>query len=103
LAFLVTTFYVPVSTIVGQPATFWFFASILVLVMIFVIFFVPETKGRSLEEIQELFKTRSRMSEDEAPILDDDDDTLEANVEAEINAEINGVMSVHKNYNIFLS
>jgi hypothetical protein len=47
---------------------------------------LPETKGRSLEEIQELF-----MSDDEAPIHDDDEDTLEANVEAEINAEINTV------------
>jgi hypothetical protein len=89
LAFLVTEFYGPVSTAVGPAATFWAFASILVLVMAFVIFFVPETKGRSLEEIQELFKPRSSMSDDEAPILDDD--TLEANVEAEINAEINTV------------
>jgi hypothetical protein len=55
------------ATAVGPVATFWAFASILVLVMAFVIFFLPETKGRSLD----------------------------ANVEAEINAEIN-TASVHK-------
>jgi facilitated trehalose transporter len=93
LAFLVIQFYKPVSIAVGMAATFWGFASILVLVMTFVLFFVPETKGRSLEEIQELFKTRPSMSDDEAPILNADNDTLEANVEDEINAEINTVLA----------
>ena len=85
LAFFVTEFYGPVSGKVGPAATFWAFATILVLVMAFTIFFTPETKGRSLDEIQQLFKRRG--PEDEDPILASTD-PVEASIEAEVEAEI---------------
>lgn len=83
LAFCVTEFYGPVSKAVGPAATFWAFASILVLVLAFCVFFVPETKGKSLEEIQQLFRSDQR-DDDEEQILDDTDDTLEEQVHNEI-------------------
>ncbi|HYA26262.1 MAG TPA: sugar porter family MFS transporter [Terriglobales bacterium] len=36
----------------GPPTTFWIYAMICVLAFVFCFFFVPETKGKSLEEIQ---------------------------------------------------
>ncbi len=84
-----TEFYGPVSKAVGPAATFWAFATILVLVMSFTIFFIPETKGRSLDEIQQLFK-RTQGPEDEDPILASTD-PVEASIEAEVEAEINVV------------
>ena len=56
LAFLVTLFFVPMKDTMGTAPTFWIFAGFLMAVMIFTIFYVPETKGKSLEEIQAYFK-----------------------------------------------
>lgn len=44
------------ADVLGQPITFGFYAGLVLLGLIFVIFLVPETKGRSLEEMEELFK-----------------------------------------------
>lgn len=74
------------SKATGPAATFWGFATILLIVMSFTVFFVPETKGKSLEEIQEYF--RDAQEEDETPIFDEN---LEVSIEAEINAEISTV------------
>ena len=40
----------------GQPGTFGFYAGFGVLGLIFVVFLVPETKGRSLEDMEDLFR-----------------------------------------------
>ena len=56
LAFLVTLFFVPMKETIGTAPTFWLFAGFLMVVMIFAIFYVPETKGKSLEEIQAYFR-----------------------------------------------
>ena len=37
----------------GKPGTFWLYAGVAVFGIIFCLLFVPETKGRSLEEIEE--------------------------------------------------
>ena len=42
LAFLVTEFYLPVSKQVGIATTYWFFASVLLMVMAFTVFIIPE-------------------------------------------------------------
>ena len=39
----------------GQAGTFWLFASVCAVGVIFVAVFVPETKGLSLEEIEKKF------------------------------------------------
>ena len=44
------------ADVLGQPITFGFYAGLGLLGLIFVIFLVPETKGRKLEDMEELFK-----------------------------------------------
>ena len=44
------------ADVLGQPITFGFYAGLGLLGLIFVIFFVPETRGRKLEEMEELFQ-----------------------------------------------
>ncbi len=44
---------------IGRPTTFWLYAAVGVLAIVFVWFLVPETKGRSLEEIQALWMERA--------------------------------------------
>ena len=57
MAFLVTKFYPPLADAVGNYYTFWGFAGLLVISLINIIIFVPETKGKSLEEIQQFFRS----------------------------------------------
>lgn len=44
----------------GQAPAFWMFAGIAVLAFVFVLVAVPETKGKSLEEIEALLQSKSR-------------------------------------------
>ena len=86
-----TQFFVPFQTAIGKAGAFWFFAIILALVMTYSVFYVPETKGKSLEQIQSFFKSGSNQEDDNEILVanDDDTDSIGANIEAEINAEIN--------------
>lgn len=52
MAFVVTRFYGPLETEFGQNVTFWIFSVICGLGVVFVLLVVPETKGKTLEEIQ---------------------------------------------------
>ncbi|KAF5269942.1 hypothetical protein FQR65_LT05741 [Abscondita terminalis] len=52
IAFLITKFYLNLQNAVGGDVTFYIFSAISVCGTIFVFFVVPETKGKSLEEIQ---------------------------------------------------
>lgn len=54
--FIVVLSFLPLLNSIGNAATFWMFAGITVLSMIFVYFFVPETKGISLEKIEKNWK-----------------------------------------------
>lgn len=51
-SFIVAKGYQSVKDILGHYAVFWIFASVAFIGIFFVYFFVPETKGKSLEEIQ---------------------------------------------------
>ncbi|XP_012153327.1 hdc homolog, cell cycle regulator isoform X2 [Megachile rotundata] len=57
LAFLVTVSYSTVAEAVGNAATFFFFAIICQLSVIFLIFCMVETKGKTFAEIQQEFGT----------------------------------------------
>ena len=57
MAFIVTQFYPALAKEVGNHYTFWGFAGLLVISLILIIIFVPETKGKSLEEIQQYFRS----------------------------------------------
>jgi sugar porter (SP) family MFS transporter len=52
-AFVVTQFFLTIVDEIGEAATFFGFAALCVVTYVFVFRFVPETSGRSLEEIQE--------------------------------------------------
>ena len=69
MAFIVTKFYPNLATAVGNYYTFWGFAGLLVISLVLIVIFVPETKGKSLEEIQQYF----RSGDDENPMLSRDD------------------------------
>jgi sugar porter (SP) family MFS transporter len=49
--FVVGLTFLPVATAIGQGETFWIFAGVCALGLVFVNRFVPETKGRTLAEI----------------------------------------------------
>lgn len=45
----------------GEYATFWFYMCWCVVGMFFVYFFLPETKGKSLEEIERMFANKKKQ------------------------------------------
>ncbi|XP_076280288.1 trehalose transporter 1 isoform X2 [Lasioglossum baleicum] len=53
--FIVTKAYLDVVSHLGAYGTFWLFGAIVLVGLFFVIFCVPETRGRSLEEIEKRF------------------------------------------------
>ena len=48
--------FLTLADALGQPITFAFYAGLGFLGLLFAIFLVPETKGRKLEEVEELFQ-----------------------------------------------
>lgn len=38
--------------LIGSSGTFWFFGVTMIVALLFVIFYVPETQGKSLEDIE---------------------------------------------------
>ncbi|CAD1478514.1 unnamed protein product [Heterotrigona itama] len=53
--FVVTKTYEDIVSVIGPYGTFWMFGTIVVVGFVFVIVCVPETRGRSLEEIEKRF------------------------------------------------
>jgi sugar porter (SP) family MFS transporter len=56
-AFLVSQFFLTLVDAIGEPATFWLFAFFCVVGGAWIYRQVPETKGRSLEQIEALWKS----------------------------------------------
>ncbi|KAJ9581437.1 hypothetical protein L9F63_023369, partial [Diploptera punctata] len=55
ISFFITRFYTDITTgLGGSEYTFWLFAAFAFASALFVFFLLPETKGKSLQEIQEL-------------------------------------------------
>jgi predicted MFS family arabinose efflux permease len=54
--FLVSLTFLLLISAFGQTGTFWLYAVIGVITWLFVYFLVPETKGRTLEEIEADFR-----------------------------------------------
>jgi len=55
-AFLVSGFFLTLTDAIGNSMTFWMFALFCVLAWIWIYASVPETKGQSLEQIQQLWR-----------------------------------------------
>ncbi len=61
-AFLVTQFFLSIVDGIGESATFFLLAAMCALGYVFVWRYVPETRGRSLEEIQEQWASDEPLS-----------------------------------------
>ncbi|KAF4672639.1 hypothetical protein FOL47_000269 [Perkinsus chesapeaki] len=61
-AFILIELLTPAVNGTSLQAVFWFFACVGVALALFVWFFIPETKGKSLEDIQKLFASRHTRS-----------------------------------------
>jgi sugar porter (SP) family MFS transporter len=56
---LVSRTFLSLVGAIGRPFTFWLYAVVGLAAIVFVYFLVPETKGRSLEDIQDLWSKRA--------------------------------------------
>ncbi|KAH8279188.1 hypothetical protein KR026_003382, partial [Drosophila bipectinata] len=59
--FIVTKTFQDMIDLLGTHGAFWLFAGVCVVGVFFVIFCVPETRGKTLEEIERKFKRMSAM------------------------------------------
>lgn len=60
LVFLVTKTFPAMNEDLGADTTFWIFAAIMAIATAFTYLFIPETKGKSLQEIQEELQNGAR-------------------------------------------
>lgn len=60
LVFLVTKTFPMMTLQMGMGGTFWLFAAIMVIATVFTFFLVPETKGKTMEEIQDELNGKSK-------------------------------------------
>jgi MFS family permease len=58
LAFLITLTFGPISSAIGTGQTFWIFAGLSVVGTIFTFVLVPETKGKSMTDIQKMLNVK---------------------------------------------
>jgi len=56
--FVVAQAFLPLVALIGRSAVFWILAAICIVAALFIQFLVPETKGRSLEQIEEDLRER---------------------------------------------
>ena len=53
--FLVTKTYAPLESAIGNQGVCWFYAGLCFAAFVIVVLFIPETKGKTLEEIESIF------------------------------------------------
>ncbi|HEV7564140.1 MAG TPA: MFS transporter, partial [Solirubrobacterales bacterium] len=66
--FIVSLTFLLLIEALGRSGAFWFYAAIGVVTLWFCWKYVPETKGKRLEEIEELFEERAGVKQGAAPI-----------------------------------
>ncbi|KAM9361058.1 solute carrier family 2, facilitated glucose transporter member 8 [Symphorus nematophorus] len=59
MAFLITKTFQDMMNLLTSAGTFWLFASMCILNVIFTMVFIPETKGKTLEQIEATFRGTS--------------------------------------------
>ena len=55
--FLLTISFKPINVALGAAGTFWLYGAICLVGFVVMYFHVPETKGRTLEEIEKQFNS----------------------------------------------
>ncbi|XP_049880708.1 facilitated trehalose transporter Tret1-2 homolog [Pectinophora gossypiella] len=65
LSFLVTRFFEPIANATGMYTAFWIFGVCCVCAFFFTLFLVPETKGKSFQEIQDMLAGRPAKEKSE--------------------------------------
>ena len=55
--FIIIKFYVNMENAMHPYGLYWFYAAVCLISVIYVFIFLPETKGKTLEEVEELFAT----------------------------------------------
>lgn len=68
LAFIVTKFYVNMQEGIGSDSTFYIFSGICFLGVVFIIFLIPETKGKSVAEVQAILSGKPIKSSEKEGI-----------------------------------
>ncbi|HET7270762.1 MAG TPA: MFS transporter [Rubrobacter sp.] len=58
--FVVARAFLPLVALIGRSAVFWILAGVCIVAALFIYFLVPETKRRSLEQIE--IDLRKRMA-----------------------------------------
>lgn len=66
LSFLVTRFFNPVATAIGMHMAFWIFGVCCVGAFFFTMLLVPETKGKSFQEIQDMLRGKTSSKSEKA-------------------------------------
>jgi SP family galactose:H+ symporter-like MFS transporter len=61
-AWLVTQFFLSLTDWIGEAGTFYLFAALCVATFLFVWFVLPETKGKTLAQIQQMWLDRTGAS-----------------------------------------
>jgi hypothetical protein len=59
--FIVVKTFPMLSTKYGDGATFWFYSGFCLMAVIFTLIMIPETKGKSLEEIEDYFNYKRKL------------------------------------------
>jgi len=57
--FAISLTFLPLLNLLGNAPTFWLYAAVGLFTVWFCVRFVPETKGKQLEEIEEIFEARA--------------------------------------------
>jgi predicted MFS family arabinose efflux permease len=60
---LVAITFLSLIQLIGTPGTFWLYSIIGIIAWVFVYFLVPETKGKSLEEIEMQLRAGKHLQE----------------------------------------
>ncbi|XP_071542325.1 solute carrier family 2, facilitated glucose transporter member 8-like isoform X1 [Panulirus ornatus] len=60
-AFTITLIYLPLQEALGEHGVFWLFSGVCLLTLAFTLLVVPETRGKTLQEIREDFRSTSTI------------------------------------------